>query len=66
MDLSQIEQILDKEIQDFAKGLAPTLKVIEVINSRESILKEIENLTVNSEDSDRKIDELERLLIKLR
>lgn len=45
LDLVQIEQILTKEIADIVKGIAPILKVIEIINLRETNLKEINEIT---------------------
>jgi hypothetical protein len=48
------------------KGIAPILKVIEIINVRESVLKEITELASKSDTNERKVDELEQMLLKLR
>jgi len=57
---------LTKEISDVVKGIAPILKVIEIINVRETLLKEINELTSTTEVTERKVDELEQMLLKLR
>lgn len=57
---------MTKEISDVVKGIAPILKVIEIINVRETLLKEINELTSTTEVTERKVDELEQMLLKLR
>ena len=63
LDPAQIEQVLIKENADFVKGIAPVLKVIEIISIRENLLNEVSELC---EKEPRKIEHLEQLLCKLR
>lgn len=63
LDPAQIEQVLIKENADFVKGIAPVLKVIEIISIRENLLNEVSELC---EKEPRKIENLEQLLGKLR
>jgi hypothetical protein len=63
LDPAQIEQVLTKENADFIKGIAPVLKVIEIITIREHLLNEVNELC---EKEPRKVEHLEQLLGKLR
>jgi len=51
LDLPQIEQILQKETQDLVKGISPINKVIEVIKTRETLLRDINTLTELNKDN---------------
>lgn len=55
--------MLIKENADFFKGIAPVLKVIEIISIRENLLNEVSELC---EKEPRKIEHLEQLLGRLR
>ena len=58
LDLQQIEQIVQKEIQDLQKGQSPIIKVLESITNREAILAQLSQ-TNSPGVHDKNLDELQ-------
>lgn len=58
LELAQVEQVIQKELQDLHKGQSPVIKVLESITQREALLSQLSQVS-SPGVHDKNLDELQ-------